>query len=710
MIKFTPYFKIMKKITKICLLFALVFALLITVNIFQTRDEIELEQAEKTSNSFQMQFKDSRLTSDQVLKIFNQESRKYGLSFIKDTQDSKNGQVKSVIFNQKSFPNAHFRLPEGNLFKDGREVYASYPVNNRTRQIPTFSKANRIKIQSLTKFFEDKSLSVNGTYTVILPNDLNQTKIKKIIAADLGEESSALYAKQSGKVVGYVNRNLMLLVGLVVLTLLVLGMTIIYLPLSDLKTIGVKKLNGYSNMAILWDYLRFNVIMMLVVIIVTMVGSIGYFSYLPSNFLPSLIAVQLLMLLFYLSLNIITYLVITQVTIGRLLKDFLDFKFGNYLSYVVKFVFMIFTTFVLLQTGQQYKNLQNQLKTERDLEKYGNVLTVDLLLETGLAGEEGLSNSPHYLAETHRFFKKLETKTQAQYFNAKTIKPHLEFAADKSLFKENEEFSYISVNQNYLKTLSSPIAKETATSKERLFLVPQELANDRRVKVICQNIMNILTDNQAKDSKVIIKPYSEPLQLINFNPTFPRNLQNPIIGVFNDQNMTMIEKSFLSGTGVNSSPYRIKNTPENLRKIEQAIKELNYSGFNLKFSTVNSILSDNTAGALGSLHIVLGIIIVTFVFGVLASILLLACYLQTAKKQIAVRKLLGWKLFDSYKDPCILLGIIYVIQVFILIVFQKSWLSLFLGVSLIVIDVVTSFLALKIQESRKLSLVLKGEE
>lgn len=473
------------------------FAFFITVNLFQTRDEIELGQAEHTGNSFELHLKGSSLKSDEVLQIFSKESHKYGLSVIKDTNDSSNGQVKSVIFNQKSFPNSQFRLPNGNLFKDGHEIYASYPVKNLTQRIPTFSKSNRIKIQSLNRYFDDKTVSVNGTYTVILPSDLDQAKIKKILATDFGEDSSSLYAKQGGKVIGYINRNLIMFVGLIILTLLVLGMTIIYLPLSNLKEIGVKKLNGYSNASILWDYLRPNVILMLIVIAITMIGSLLYFSYLPSIFLPCLMFIQIFLLLFYLLLNLITYLVIDRVTIGQLLKDFLDFRIGNYLSYFVKLFFAVFTTIVLILTGQQYNDIQKQVKTEREFEKYGNVLTVDQLLETGTALEEGLSNSRNYINKTFQLFQKLETETQAQYFLPRAIKPRADFLENKSLFKETEEILYVSVNQNYLKTLPKSLAKQDLSSKERLFLVPKEMVNDRRIKLICRNILLSLMDKQT---------------------------------------------------------------------------------------------------------------------------------------------------------------------------------------------------------------------
>lgn len=185
----------------------MIFSTLLIVNLFQTQDIIRIQTIEKTDKSFNFYIKESRgISLDSELTFLKQLSRDKKVTIFKTDEINTNTIIKSVIYDSDSFPYQAFGLKKTNLFPNKNTVYSNKPSQERNASatIPTFLSPKTLKLQTLDKTYQDKSMSIVGAYTVVASSN-NQAAVLEQLARFFGESKESLQKQTSHSRVGFVN-------------------------------------------------------------------------------------------------------------------------------------------------------------------------------------------------------------------------------------------------------------------------------------------------------------------------------------------------------------------------------------------------------------------------------------------------------------------------------------------------------------------------
>lgn len=708
----------MKKIISVCLLTVLVCCSIIVVNIFQTKDKIRINDIESSENSFHFYIKNSNISLNEELSFFQSLSKNEKVTFFR-TDKKNNTLVKSTIFEKNSFPYEQFGLKRKNLFRDEKNFYSSYNTKDRNQQgeIPVFSKSNKIILQSMKQTYKNTGLSTNGIYTVSLADINSKEEVLKQLSNFFGISQKDLTNSNSEEVFGFVNQILILTIILMISSILVLIIITVYGPLTEVKKFGIMKLQGYSNVDIFIDHIKINLFLIAIMSAIIDIFVFICFEYKPQHFLLSIILTQIAVEILYLVTTISAFFTIRKVTIGKLLKNFLNFRYGVITCYILKGLISIVITLILIILSTNIKMLFSQQKINAEWEKYGNNLTLDYLTTTGKSQLDFEMGNIKNSESAASLFQKFEIQNNAYYINSALINPieNLQLT-EKDGYKVTDRYELMDVNMNYLKTL--PIYKRVSNTilnsekdNTRIFLVPESYKKKSNIRSLCQNILfaqfssKEQENNKVSDESVQIMYYNdENTSLFTYNSTLSLEFTHPIIMVMNSKNMTFFEKMTLLKTGA-SSPIKINNTKENRIKIEQQQKG---EDLYLKFSTVNSILGNTTSSFLDGIKVLAIILSGVVILNIFTSLFLMTCIMISEKEKISVYHLLGLSMWEKYKTHIIIFLGFYAIQFITCLIFGKSMLILPYIIIIMFIEIAIVLFIIHGKERRNLGEILKG--
>ncbi|PAV32491.1 hypothetical protein CI791_04225 [Leuconostoc lactis] len=466
----------MLKIIRAILISTVILTTLLIVNIFQTQDIIRIQTIEKTDKSFNFFIKESRgISLNSELTFLKQLSRDKKVTIFKTDEINTNTIMKSVIYDANSFPYQAFGLKKTNLFPNENTVYSNKPSqdHNANVTISTFLSPKTLKLQTLAKTYQDKSMSIVGAYTVVLSRN-NQIAVLAQLARFFGESTESLQKQTSQSRVGFVNYHLIILAVMILCLLLIMFAINFILPLHHIRAIGIKKLNGWSNSGIFWPEILENIGWIFGISFVVHIGLIIVFDFLPNLMMPTLIVVQLTIGLIYLASHLMTYLVIKNMTIHHLLKNFADFKIGVFITYTLKCLIMIATVGVLMLVGSNAKSLMTNYQMSKNWQPHQKTLTLDYLTTTGLAGQDLVNNTSENQKRFVDLFAQLEQSVAAQYINVEHVVSAKNYFLSQHhyahLYQKSDEYNIVHINQNYLEAMQLPFPKAKLQGNIRTFL------------------------------------------------------------------------------------------------------------------------------------------------------------------------------------------------------------------------------------------------
>lgn len=91
-------------------------------------------------------------------------------------------------------------------------------------------------------------------------------------------------------------------------------------------------------------------------------------------------------------------------------------------------------------------------------------------------------------------------------------------------------------------------------------------------------------------------------------------------------------------------------------------------------------------------------------------VLYIVNYFDFTKKEIFVKKILGYSLFNRYKNEFIYFIMIYIFGLVQIMILSRSFTSMAIYVLLVLLDILIIFRMIYVKETKQLSTMLKGEE
>lgn len=699
----------MKKISHLCMLLLLLCTTFFVLNVNVTREIVRIQEMGKTTYSFDLYLKDVTKPTETILQFFEEVANQDKVSIIK--VDNGDEAVKAGVFNKETFPYQEFGLTSLDFSKNEKGVYSNQDLPNNLGTIPTFLKVKLIRLQTFQSYIEDKSHTVNGRYMITSSKEIDRDTILQKWSDFFQIDKTILLEPTYRSQVGVLNQELLLSIIIFILAILLVILMTVYQPMMEMKRVGVQKLLGFQDRAVLADVVKGNLYLLLGGALVINLGVFFLLDYKPKDLFPMLWLSHFLLLQLYLFISWLTYLLIQKMTISSLLKGFSSFKFGLIFNYVMKIGTTILLTALLIGVGRSLEQENKELAYQQQWVSQGNYLTLETFQLNDNLWQEQLAGSGKALDYFYRFYQDLVEKTQAGYVQSSSL-PVKNFVQSEQIqqYQLTDTLDVYYANRNFLKSKGFKLPD---TGIKKVILMPasdkgQEDKNQLLGKLIAFHSMKYEEQQKRtiEEMDVEIAYYEGDWSFFPYSDKRKENLSNPIISLVNDSDMMWDEKASLSTTGLNN-PIKIENTVQHQKEITELVEKLSDGNY-LKFSSIQAIQQekvDSYRDAVRNFNLLFAL------FGLLSmmiSYFLLVTTFLLKRRDIITKKFMGWKLVDRYRPLLVLLLLGYSLPLLVLIFFAHALLPLLLFAGFTCLDILFVLALASKMEKRSLVELLKG--
>lgn len=711
----------------ISILISIAFALDENTKEVEYFDTIELND-----QSIRFYVKDSDITVEEELTLFTQLSEDYGASFVRTDTLSTTEKIilyKSGIYTSDFYEQLDLNLAEGNLPKNKVEFLATYNTGdkNQTGRIRDIFKDKPFIMGSLEKFYEENEMSVNGVYTLIADSEDSEEILDQLSQLfNLSKEE--LLTATSLK--GYGQGTLYLLaIILMIILIATFSLMSAFYPITRLKEIGVLKLLGYKEIDI-WKKLNNHLLL---------IPSLIYFISIPIqwilikdttlDYFIKLTFIQAGLLGLVILFSMIMLIMIQRYKLSDILKDFFNFKFPLYFSYILKFFVFVGVIAVIPLMISELNLLQRDLKAKEIYEEQDQYITLSSYTFIDDESQRERNGDPVVTNKLRDMFFELEVTAEAKFiyigdFHAPTFEQSqiINTKFENTLYDEKDEYILMWANENYLEKLNidlPELSDDIISDNEFTYLIPDNLQDEFDkvelfIRLELESTVPIDTYESIENIPIHfvyyptnnIEIFTENIDMIGNGRTF---IKNPIIAYL-DNELLEVNKLFLKNRAI-SNPIRIENTQENLLAIQEAITHNDLEHNSIQFGTVLSTgLAQELFISQTSTIAWISILGLSIAVSILASYYISLIILASKKKQMLVSKILGYSFFDRYQNEIFYFVSIYIFGFIEIYLLNREIISLVAYVLLVIVDILIIYSLVSKHEKKILSLALKGEE
>ena len=700
----------MKKISNFCMLLLLLCTTFFVFNVNYTREVVRIQEMGKTASSLDVYLKDVNEPAESVLRFFEYVSKEYKVSIIKT--DSGDEVIKSGVFDKDTFPYQEFGISSLGFTTDGEGVYSNKEISNKLGTIPTFLKAKPIQLMTFQAYIKDTSRSLNGRYTISSAQEMDRDQILQKWSDFFKTDQTTLLEPTYKSAVEVLNRDLLLSAIIFVLAILLLVLVTVYQPMMEMKRVGVQKLLGFQDRAVLADVVKGNLYLLLGGALVINLGVFFLLDYKPKDLFPMLWLSHFLLLQLYLFISWLTYLLIQKMTISSLLKSFSSFKFGLLFNYLMKIGTTILLTVLLVGVGKSLEQENKELDYQKQWISQGNYLTLETFQLNDNLWQEQLAGSGQAVDYFYRFYQDLVEKTQAGYVQTSNL-PIKNFATAEQVqrYQLADMLTVYYANRHFLESQGFKLPD---TGAKKVILMPASTKGEEDKNQLLGKLIAYLSMKYEEQQKrtieemdVEIAYYEGDWSFFPYSDKRKENLYNPIISLVNDSDMMWDEKVRLSTTGLNN-PIKIENTAQHQKEVTALVGKLSDGNY-LKFSSIQAIQQDKVDSyrdAVRNFNILFALV---GLLSMMISYFLLVTTFLLKRTDIITKKFMGWKLIDRYRSLLGLLLAVYSLPFMVLLFFTQALFPLLLFAGFTGLDILfVLFLGSKM-EQRNVVQLLKGD-
>ena len=700
----------MKKISHLCMFLLLLCTTFFVFNVNYTREAVRIREMGKTVDSLDLYLKDINEPAASVLRFFEDVSKEYKVSIIKT--DSGDEVIKSGVFDKDTFPYQEFGISSLDFTTDGEGVYSNKEISNKLGTIPTFLKAKPIQLMTFQAYIKDTSRSLNGRYTISSAQEMDRDQILQKWSDFFKTDQTTLLEPTYKSAVEVLNRDLLLSAIIFVLAILLLVLVTVYQPMMEMKRVGVQKLLGFQDRAVLADVVKGNLYLLLGGALVINLGVFFLLDYKPKDLFPMLWLSHFLLLQLYLFISWLTYLLIQKMTISSLLKSFSSFKFGLLFNYLMKIGTTILLTVLLVGVGKSLEQENKELDYQKQWISQGNYLTLETFQLNDNLWQEQLAGSGQAVDYFYRFYQDLVEKTQAGYVQTSNL-PIKNFATAEQVqrYQLADMLTVYYANRHFLESQGFKLPD---TGAKKVILMPASTKGEEDKNQLLGKLIAYLSMKYEEQQKrtieemdVEIAYYEGDWSFFPYSDKRKENLYNPIISLVNDSDMMWDEKARLSTTGLNN-PIKIENTAQHQKEVTALVGKLSDGNY-LKFSSIQAIQQDKVDSyrdAVRNFNILFALV---GLLSMMISYFLLVTTFLLKRTDIITKKFMGWKLIDRYRSLLGLLLAVYSLPFMVLLFFTQALFPLLLFAGFTGLDILfVLFLGSKM-EQRNVVQLLKGD-
>ncbi|KAF1678813.1 MULTISPECIES: bacteriocin-associated integral membrane family protein [Bacillus] len=733
----------MRKIVILFLVISSLFSFLIS---FRETANKQIEEFEQLDSSVGKPFTipDDPLLNDpkEMIELIISSSKKYKSNIFRPAINfSTNDKVeisKYVLLTQQTDYFNGLELSKGTFFSkldtQSENLYISTENSkdkNQIGQLKIFGSTSKITIKPLKKSFD--YLPVNGTYYAETKGKYSFEDFLNGFVNEVNEKFDSSFEVsdflQNREVNdGYAEMSTSSLQQYNYLVLIVTLFLLIYYIVNESKTIGVLKLHGYSNLRI---WLQIVGKLLILTFCFSLFLSIICTIFLPGSTFSFFVNTVMKLFINYLIiglLSIITYFYIRRIKVNQAIKNKKDTNSIFIINSILKVVCSVLIIVIGSSTLNQYnevKTKQSHLEDWKVSKDYGvfNPLYIGHDIEDVNKGKPQLTNDIDNIYPVLNKMGALLIDTRE--YEEEFIRLNSRYKGIRSII----------VNDNYLKQFPVYNSEKQSISinerEKRLILLVPEKYKQQRKKIIKffredrkesaiaydEEFLGRHVPKYLKEPEIHIIWTASGQKIFSFNPEVFKAEDNiiidPIIQVVTENNSLVGDRNTILGNG-SRDPLKIKLNDRDSKKtmniLEPYLKKYHLDD-NLKYLVS---LNQYALNEIKELHSEISSLLALAVVLAIALVLLIVqnsvIYFNKKQQKFIVYRLFGIGFFRTFKDYMTLFFILGLIQ-FISCIVVKRGITLNLLICivfLLILELVTSIIALIIIERRNKIKVMKG--
>ena len=425
-----------------------------------------------------------------------------------------------------------------------------------------------------------------------------------------------------------------------------------------------------------------------------------------------------------LQLSFLTLITVKRYSISNMLKNFFDFRISLYISYIIKFAIFVGLVFTIPQLSSEVSRMIKEMQVKEAYQAQEDYVTLASFQLTGDGMQSFMNGTSQFNENLTNMFMDLTKSAKAGFVQSFWYDTEGLGLFSSEIKMPNDvdtdtEFGYMLLNDNYYDRLQfdSSVSKEELFDQDSLVIFAPESMKQKEATLKYFGQTQIYSaDSNIKMSAddVCVKYYkdnrkqifSESLQLANEDHAF---FTNPVFVCLNDKYLKVFS-GYLTTQAI-SNPVRIYDSNENKRAINEGIKKYGLELNNLQFKNVlMSGYKEQIQISQSSSIVWVAILLLVICISILSSYYILLTILISRKKEIFVKKILGYSLFNRYKNEFIYFIMIYIFGLVQIMILSRSFTSMAIYVLLVLLDILIIFRMIYVKETKQLSTMLKGEE
>lgn len=675
----------MKKGLRICLTLLLIFSSLVSFQIFKGKEINRLLTLAEGEQRVDIYLSNSDKEDRDFLGFLEGLSKQYGASIIRT--ETIDGIIhKAAISNAATFPYEDFGLKRQALFTGETKAYTSYPTAEADEQqeLKSLSNESRWRLEDLAQYFKEQKASVNGKYVIFVPEHSKSSLINDL-SAYLQIPKADLLRESFGGQVDLLDTFAILFIAFLILLLMVFVLLMIAGVLGRATEIGIKKGLGYRERDILFDFMKLDLGLILLVSLLIDTMFILYIGHFAVDFMLALLLTQMVILTLYLLLNLLTLHAIQKVNLINLIKKrFSHIKLLNWGLYLSKTLIALVLVLFLLLLAENSSSLLTQLERINAWKPYSQVLSLESFETTGKARARDLSDPQATGRLLGNFYQALDAEGASFIYARKII---------------GLERHVLTINQNFTKQMRL----QFLDIKSNQYLLPKSLQG--KEKEVLEKLKKE-NGGGSQEKPSLNFDYYESKQ----KPVFTYQLEEPLVlePIYEILDASKL-KAYYSSFSLNTGPQSVWKIPLQSDLPDKINESLKSEGIKLNFRKLSTILNNEKEAFLLIIKITLVMIAAIFLVQQLASLFLTKAVVENRKKEVGILKVLGYKMRHRNQRELYILSAISLLQLTVISLFAKDKRVIILIVMVILLDYLLLFGAMKQQERKSLNKTLKGD-
>lgn len=599
--------------------------------------------------------------------------------------------------------------------KDTSDCYLStYKTNDPKQigQVSSFEGNDIYEFKTLRTYFSEEN-----ALDKIFALELNNSSDFSMLAEDLKREGVQMVCNFS---LDYPLEGLPYITYIVFLSVLVLIFVVIFDVIQSYKELGIKKLMGYETVHIWLDKMIKLILceigVDIIAVLLLFLIFVHHINYLVVIFFLKLLVKLLVIVIMTFVGCSIPFIYVKYIPVNAIIKNKKPFLSILIVQTIMKFVTLIvlivITNYVFLQYKSYYYQKENLEENWSQVLNYvSNNVLVDDYDVFDWCSEENVEKWKNI----YRDFN----KKGAILADFSTFSPVNEEENDQLGFPAN---SIATVNTNYLelftvKDVDGRTVSISENDNDFIVLAPEKFKAQEQD--IIDYIEFLKGSYSKKSNDILMKQKTKIIWLANeqeffsFNITIAINnhnkIKDPIVIVHTLGNS--VDEYFDCVLGSMTSNFKIpvediENVEEETNQIYGKYFDLTRTGFPMV--SQKQAIFDQLTNARD--NVVVCIVAIVFLFVIAISIIsqTILIYIFRFKKELSVKKLLGYRIVDRYVIYYVYTIICYYVSSCLVVIVQKEWKSIAVALLYLILDIFISTLFIKKNDRENILAVTKG--